>query len=57
MQHVSQPLRSVLSGLQKGIHLIEHAVHRTLELGGQFVVLGTGHADSGLRNLAGGQYR
>ena len=45
------------SKLQKGIHLIEHAVHRTIELGGQFVVLGTGHADSGLRNLAGGHFR
>lgn len=45
------------STLQKGIHLIEHAVHRTIELGGQFVVLGTGHADSGLRNLAGGHFR
>jgi starch synthase len=54
-----KPLVAVISRLvpQKGIHLIEHAVHRTIELGGQFVVLGTGHADSGLRNLAGGQYR
>ena len=43
--------------LQKGIHLIEHAVHRTVELGGQFVVLGTGHADIGLRGLAGGHFR
>jgi starch synthase len=42
---------------QKGIHLIEHAVHRTLEMGGQFVVLGTGHADGGLRGLATGQYK
>lgn len=32
-------------------------MHRTIELGGQFVVLGTGHADSGLRNLAGGHFR
>ena len=45
------------AGPQKGIHLIEHAVHRTVELGGQFVVLGTGHADTGLRGMAGGVYR
>lgn len=32
-------------------------MHRTIEMGGQFVVLGTGHADSGLRNLAGGHFR
>ncbi len=32
-------------------------MHRTVEMGGQFVVLGTGHADGGLRGLAGGQYR
>ncbi|KAL4430366.1 hypothetical protein ABPG77_002172 [Micractinium sp. CCAP 211/92] len=55
----SKPLVAVVSRLvpQKGIHLIEHAVHRTVEMGGQFVVLGTGHADGGLRGLAGGQYR
>ncbi|KAI7843173.1 hypothetical protein COHA_003157 [Chlorella ohadii] len=54
-----KPLVAVISRLvpQKGIHLIEHAVHRTIEMGGQFVVLGTGHADSGLRNLAGGHFR
>lgn len=26
---------------QKGIHLIRHAIYRTLELGGQFVLLGS----------------
>ncbi|KAI3425281.1 hypothetical protein D9Q98_009048 [Chlorella vulgaris] len=54
-----KPLVAVVSRLvpQKGIHLIEHAVHRTVELGGQFVVLGTGHADGGLRGLATGQFR
>jgi hypothetical protein len=54
-----KPLVAVISRLvpQKGIHLIEHAVHRTAELGGQFVVLGTGHADGALRGLAGGVFR
>lgn len=55
----NKPLVAVISRLvpQKGIHLIEHAVHRTIEMGGQFVMLGTGHADGGLRGMAGGQYR
>lgn len=26
---------------QKGVHLIRHAIYRTLELGGQFVLLGS----------------
>ncbi|EFN53763.1 hypothetical protein CHLNCDRAFT_25546 [Chlorella variabilis] len=54
-----KPLVAVISRLvpQKGIHLIEHAVQRTVELGGQVVVLGTGHADGGLRGLAGGAFR
>ena len=26
---------------QKGVHLIKHAIYRTLELGGQFVLLGS----------------
>ncbi len=34
---------------QKGIHLIRHAVHRTAEQGGQFVLLGSGHADGAFR--------
>lgn len=41
---------------QKGVHLIQHAVHRTNELGGQFVLLGTGHADGDFRGMADGQY-
>lgn len=55
----NKPLVAVISRLvpQKGIHLIEHAVHRTLELGGQFIVLGSGHADGGLRGLADNQLR
>lgn len=50
----SKPLVAVISRLvpQKGINLIEHAVGRTAGAGGQFVLLGTGHADAGLRNLA-----
>lgn len=26
---------------QKGVHLIKHAIHRTLEKGGQFILLGS----------------
>lgn len=50
----SRPLVAVISRLvpQKGIHLIERAVVRTVEQGGQFVLLGAGHADGGLRRLA-----
>lgn len=52
--NTDKPLFAVISRLvpQKGIHLIEHAVNRVIEGGGQFVLLGTGHADSGLRRLA-----
>lgn len=37
------PLVSVVTRLthQKGIHLIKHAAWRTLERGGQFVLLGS----------------
>ena len=37
---------------QKGIHLIRHAIFRTLEQGGQFILLGSGHADGDFRHLA-----
>ncbi|KAK9918038.1 hypothetical protein WJX75_000711 [Coccomyxa subellipsoidea] len=37
---------------QKGIHLIRHAVYRTAELGGQFLLLGSGHADGDFRSMA-----
>jgi starch synthase len=37
---------------QKGIPLILAAVRRAIELGGQAVVLGTGHADGDFRRLA-----
>lgn len=55
----AKPLVAVVTRLvpQKGIHLIEHSVGRSVELGGQFVLLGTGHADGGLRRMAGEQYR
>lgn len=54
-----KPLVAVISRLvpQKGIHLIEHSVGRTVAQGGQFVLLGTGHADGGLRRLAGETYK
>ena len=46
-----KPLVAVISRLvpQKGIHLIEHAAVHTVENGGQFVLLGTGHAAGGLQ--------
>ncbi|KAL8460875.1 hypothetical protein ACS0TY_032391 [Phlomoides rotata] len=38
-----QPLVACVTRLvpQKGVHLIRHAIYRTLELGGQFVLLGS----------------
>eukprot|EP00898_Chlorokybus_atmophyticus_P003449 jgi/Chlat1/4104/Chrsp26S04135 len=40
-----RPLVCAVSRLvqQKGVHLIRHAIYRTLELGGQFVLLGSTH--------------
>ncbi|KAJ8761286.1 hypothetical protein K2173_001342 [Erythroxylum novogranatense] len=40
---VRQPLVGCITRLvpQKGVHLIRHAIYRTLELGGQFVLLGS----------------
>lgn len=54
-----KPLVAVISRLvpQKGIHLIEHAAVHTVENGGQFVLLGTGHAAGGLQGLANDRYR
>lgn len=42
-----RPLVACITRLvpQKGIHLIKHAVHRVAQQGGQFVLLGAGHAD------------
>ncbi len=54
-----KPLVAVISRLvpQKGIHLIEHSVGRTVGQGGQFVLLGTGHAAGGLQRMANETYR
>lgn len=45
---------------QKGVHLIRRAlVHTCRDMGGQFVLLGTGHADGefkGLLNDQGGEF-
>ena len=40
---------------QKGVHLIRHSIHRVLGEGGQYVLLGTGHADADFKALAEGQ--
>ncbi|EIE18024.1 soluble starch synthase [Coccomyxa subellipsoidea C-169] len=42
---------------QKGIHLIRHAVYRTAELGGQFLLLGSGHADGDFRAMAAQDFK
>ncbi|CAL5218983.1 g738 [Coccomyxa viridis] len=49
-----QPIVACITRLvpQKGIRLIRHAIYRTSELGGQFVLLGSGHADGEFRSLA-----
>ncbi|XP_058095226.1 probable starch synthase 4, chloroplastic/amyloplastic [Magnolia sinica] len=41
--NATQPLVGCITRLvpQKGVHLIRHAIYRTLELGGQFVLLGS----------------
>jgi len=50
----SKPLVACVSRLvpQKGIHLIKRAIYRTAEQGGQFVLLGSGHADGDFRHMA-----
>ncbi|CAN6327494.1 unnamed protein product [Urochloa humidicola] len=42
-EHTSQPLVGCITRLvpQKGVHLIRHAIYKTAELGGQFVLLGS----------------
>ncbi|GIM11576.1 hypothetical protein Vretimale_15059 [Volvox reticuliferus] len=54
-----KPLVAVVSRLvpQKGIHLIKAALFRTVERGGQFVLLGSGHSDPVFRSLADGQFK
>ncbi|CAA6661287.1 unnamed protein product [Spirodela intermedia] len=41
--NASQPLVGCITRLvpQKGVHLIRHAIYQTLELGGQFILLGS----------------
>ena len=41
----------------QGIHLIRHAVYRTVEQNGQFVLLGSGHADGDFRAMAEGDFK
>uniref|UniRef100_A0A2P2LQR0 starch synthase n=1 Tax=Rhizophora mucronata TaxID=61149 RepID=A0A2P2LQR0_RHIMU len=52
---VRQPLVGCISRLvpQKGVHLIRHAIYRTLELGGQFVLLGSSPVDHIQREFEG----
>ena len=42
---------------QKGIHLIKHALWQTVEQGGQFILLGSGHADGDFRHLSENEFR
>lgn len=55
----SKPLVVCITRLvpQKGVHLIRHCVHITADRGGQFVLLGTGHADGDFRGMSEGQFR
>ncbi|KAF6134540.1 hypothetical protein GIB67_022280 [Kingdonia uniflora] len=50
-----QPLVGCITRLvpQKGVHLIRHAIYRTLELGGQFVLLGSSPVDHIQREFEG----
>lgn len=41
----------------QGIHLLRQAVHRTAELKGQFVLLGTGHADGDFHHMAATDFK
>ena len=54
-----KPLVVCISRLvpQKGINLIEHAIPRTKEKGGQFILLGSGHSDPPFQNLAESVYK
>lgn len=55
----AKPLVVCVSRLvpQKGIHLIKHSIFRTQKLGGQFVLLGSGHADGDFRHLAETEFK
>jgi starch synthase len=52
--NVDKPLVACITRLvpQKGIHLIKSSVYQTVAAGGQFVLLGSGHADGDFRALA-----
>jgi starch synthase len=54
-----KPLVVCISRLvpQKGIHMIRGAVGHTVANGGQFVVLGSGHADGDFRQMAEHDFR
>jgi len=54
-----KPLVAVVSRLvpQKGIHLIKSAVYRTVQQGGQFVLLGSGHSDGIFKNMASNEFK
>lgn len=55
----AKPLVACVTRLvpQKGIHLIRHSIGRTNELGGQYLLLGSGHADRDFRAMADGEYK
>lgn len=55
----NRPLVAVVSRLvpQKGIHLIKASCHRTVQQGGQFVLLGSGHSDGVFKAMASGEFK
>ena len=55
----NKPLVAVVSRLvpQKGIHLIKAAVYRTVQQGGQFVLLGSGHSDGIFKGMATSEFK
>lgn len=55
----AKPLMVCITRLvpQKGIHLIRAALWHTIVSGGQFVLLGSGHADGDFRALAEGELK
>lgn len=52
----TKPLVAVVSRLvpQKGPGMMKSAIFRTIDAGGQFVLLGSGHSDGDFKRLAGG---
>ena len=55
----TKPLVSCVTRLvpQKGIHLIKRGIYKSHELGGQFVLLGTGHADGDFHAMAEHEFK